>query len=107
MLAYKLFRLRKSGTLGSLFINRRQVIPMNVWLVAEPHLTKGYSFRPGWHCTVAPNAPHLSMKDRVWCVVEVKGITRFERPESQGGTWILAKKLRVLELWDGYEAHPQ
>lgn len=27
MIAYKLFRLRKDGTLGSLFVNRRAVLP--------------------------------------------------------------------------------
>ena len=35
MLAYKLFRKRKDGTLGPLFINRKQVIVPNVWLPAK------------------------------------------------------------------------
>ena len=52
--AYKLFRVRKDGTLGPLFINRRQVVPIGEWLTAEEHRTKGFAFRPGWHCTARP-----------------------------------------------------
>jgi len=91
MKAYKLMRLRKNGTLGSLFINKRDVIPIDVWLEAEDHPTKGYAHRPGWHCTFKPVAPHLSLKNRVWVEVEVEDFEVFERPISQGGKWILAK----------------
>jgi len=47
MIAYKLFRQRKDGTLGSLFINKRNIIPVNKWLNAESFPTKGYAVRPG------------------------------------------------------------
>ena len=97
MIAYKLFRKRKNGTLGPLFINKRQVIKIGEWLSAEDHKTKGYAHRPGWHCCKKPEAPHLSEKDRVWCKVEVDRFKYFERPESQGGVWILAQELKVLE----------
>ena len=91
-------RLRKNGTLGSLFINRRNVIPIGVWLEAEDHPTKGYAHRPGWHCTFKPEAPHLSTKDRVWVKVEVEDYAVFERPMSQGGKWILANKMKVVSI---------
>lgn len=102
VIAYKLFRLRSDGSIGPLFINRRQRIPVGVWLEAEAHPTAGFAYRPGWHCTLLPIAPHLkttlkSGEVRKWFKVEVQGIETFQRPESQGGTWVLAKRLRVIE----------
>lgn len=97
-IAYKLLRRRKDGTLGPLFINKRQVIPVGEWLTAESHPTKGYAFRPGWHCTVKQDAPHLSKAGRVWCAVEVSDYTTFSRPVSQGGEWVLANRMKVLTV---------
>jgi hypothetical protein len=96
MITYKLLRKRKNGSLGPLFINRKQVIPIGKWLKAESHPTKGYAFRPGWHTTLKPEAPHLSMNGRVWMKVQVKDYERFERPKNQGGIWLLSKWMRVL-----------
>lgn len=103
MIAYKLFRQRRDGTLGPLFINARLRVPVGVWLDAEDHPTKGFAHRPGWHCTLKPEAPHLSEQPkggaaRVWARVEVEGVSLYERPESQGGTWCLAERLRVVEV---------
>ena len=98
IIGYKLFRWRKDGTLGPLFINKRLVVPLNRWMKAEDHPTKGFAHRPGWHATLKKHAPHLSKKNRVWCKVELKDIKKFNRPESQGGTWVLAKHLKVLEI---------
>ena len=104
MIAYKLFTQRKDGSLGALFINRKQRIELNTWYVAEDHPTKGYAHRPGWHCTKKQTAPHIkkepaSGETRVWCLVEVGGdITPFERPEIQGGTWFICEKMQVLEV---------
>ena len=103
MYAYKLFKLRKDGTLGPLFINARQRIPMGEWLEAGDHPTKGFAHRPGWHCTLQPVAPHLSENPkggprRVWCRVEVEGARTYDRPESQGGTWCLAQRMRVVDF---------
>ena len=64
MIAYKLFLVRKDGTIGSLFMNAKARLPMNQWMVAQYHEKKGFSPRPGWHCTYIPNAPHLSLVDR-------------------------------------------
>jgi hypothetical protein len=97
MIAYKLLRVRADGSLGPLFINARQRIPMDTWLQAECHPTKGFAVRPGWHCTLRPHAPHLGMKGRRWFRVEVAGVTTFERPGCQGGTWLLAERMRVIE----------
>ena len=95
---YKLFRLRKDGSLGPLFINRRRRVEKGVWLDAEDHPTKGYAHRPGWHATLEKSAPHLSEKDRVWCKVLLRNPKTFNRPQSQGGTWILADGLKVVEI---------
>lgn len=96
MRAFKLLRQRRNGTLAPLFINRRQVIPVGEWLQAECHPTRGFAVRPGWHVTPKPVAPHLSLKGRVWMEVEVEGIKELPRPESQGGTWWLAERMRVM-----------
>lgn len=94
--AYKLFRKRKDGTYGPLFINRKQKLETNQWYTAESHPTKGFAVRPGWHCCSEPNAPHLSKKNRVWCVVNIYGYTEHMRPESQGGLWYTATSMRIL-----------
>jgi hypothetical protein len=99
MRAYKLFRLRKDGTLGPLFIGARQRIPLQVWLEAEDIPTKGYAHRPGWHCGAAPIAPHLKEKDsRVWCEVEIRDFYPFPRPQHQGSTWLISKWMKVNKI---------
>lgn len=100
MIAYKLLRLRKDGTLAPLFINRKQIIPIGKWLIAEDPPTKGYAHRKGWHCTLKPVAPHLTNKGRVWYKVEIKSTELYNRPESQGGTWVLAQRMKVLEKYE-------
>lgn len=37
MRAYKLFRVRRDGTIGPLFINKKQRIPVGEWMCAEEH----------------------------------------------------------------------
>ena len=98
MIAYKLFKQRKDGSLGPLFINATLRVEIGKKYMAEFHPTKGYKVRPGWHCCAEPLAPHLSKKGRVWCKVEVKGCTKHVRPESQGGIWYTANSLKVLEI---------
>lgn len=97
MIAYKLFRKMKNGDLKSLFINKKQKLPIDEWLEAEEIPTKGFAVRKGWHCTANPVAPHLSEKDRVWKKVEIDNYTEFQRPNSQGGLWYLANRMRILE----------
>lgn len=96
MIAYKLVRKMKDGTIAPLFINKTIRLPIGKWMQAEEHLTKGFAFRPGWHCTLKPVAPHLSEKDRVWVMVEVDNFKYFNRPESQGGQWVLAQRMKII-----------
>jgi hypothetical protein len=102
MTSFKLLRVRKDGSLGPLFINRKQVIPVGEWLMAEEYPTKGFAFRPGWHTTHAPYAPHLSMKNRRWFEVEIKGEKIFQRSEKFGGTWLISKWMKVVEPVDRF-----
>jgi hypothetical protein len=102
MKAYKLFRIRKNGTIGPLFINRKQIVPVNKWIDAEFHPTKGFKQRKGWHCTPKPFAPHLkeNLKDgthRVWFEVEINDYEELMKPESQGGLWYLAQKIKIIK----------
>jgi len=97
MKAWKLFRVRKDGSIGSLFINRRARLPVGKWMVAEEHPTKGYAFRPGWHACAKPDAPHLSTRGRAWFRVELRGVTTHHRPASQGGVWYTAKQLKIYQ----------
>ena len=101
MIAFKLFRIRKDGSIGSLFINRKARLPVNVWMPAAAHKTKGFAFRPGWHALCKPEAPHLSEKGRRWYEVEVKKFKRFVRPASQGGEWVLAEQMRIRAAYTG------
>jgi hypothetical protein len=97
MIAWKLFSLKKDGSIGPLFINRKLRLKTGEWYPAEPHKTKGFAFRPGWHCTEERSAPHLTEKGRVWKQVEIEDYTEIIRPVQQGGVWFLANRLRVLE----------
>lgn len=103
MKAYKLMKLRRNGTLGPLFINARQIIPVGEWLPAEAHSTKGFAYRPGWHCCFRPVAPHLSEKGRVWVECDVEQFRTYDRPESQGGAWVLAERIRINRVMEPHE----
>ena len=97
MRAYKLLRVRKDGSIGPLFIDARQRILAGEWLQAKHGLhVKGFAYRPGWHATVRPIAPHLSEVGRRWFHVEIEGITRFKRPDKQGGLWYIAERMKLL-----------
>jgi hypothetical protein len=98
---WKLFRLRKDGTIGPLFINRKLVVTTGVWHEAENHPTPGFAVHPGWHATPVPHAPHLKMQlangeRRVWIRVALQGVVEYPKPEVQGGVWLLAKRLKVV-----------
>jgi hypothetical protein len=94
---YKLFRVRKDGSLGSLFINRSNRVETGKWLRAEIHRTKGFAYRPGWHTCAKPTAPHLSERGRQWYHVEIKDYKEHQRPDSQGGLWYTATWMRVVK----------
>jgi hypothetical protein len=98
MIGYKLFTLRKDGSLGPLFINRKQRLEVGVWYSAQSIPTPGYAFRPGWHVLAKKSAPHLSKKGRVWAKVVVFDYERFQRPKNQGGVWYLANHMKIVEI---------
>ncbi len=103
MKAYKLFRLLSDNSIAPLFINKKQRLEEGVWYQAENHPTKGFALRAGWHCCYKPIAPHLSMnlkssgEKRIWVEVDVEGVTKYDRPESQGSSWLLAERMKVIK----------
>lgn len=109
MIAYKLFRLgKKDGKLYPLFINKKEETKMGVWLKSECYPTNGFAVRQGWHCCFNPIAPHLKEdlatgEKRVWVEIEVKNYTTYNRPESQGGSWLLADEIIVNRILDKKE----
>lgn len=101
MIAYKLVKRRKDGSLGSLFINRKQIYSVNEWMYANDYPTKGFAHRPGFHCTWKPEAPHLSMKeDRIWVRVFIDDYFICPRPKNQGGVWVIANKIMIVNVLD-------
>lgn len=101
MKAYKLLRKKKDGLLYPLFIDKKNSTPLNLWMQAECFPTKGFAVRQGWHCCFKPLAPHLKMKlktgeERVWVECEVEDWASYDRPESQGGSWILAQRMKLV-----------
>lgn len=94
MYAYKLMRERKDGSLGSLFINRRaRYYPGDV-MVAKPHPTPGFAFRPLIHCTDRMEADHLSKAGRRWVLVYIYGDVEWF--QHRGQSWPLAQKLKIM-----------
>lgn len=98
--AYKLMRLKKDGNVYPLFINKNVPTEFGKWMAAECHPTKGFEVRKGWHCCFKPVAPHLKEmlangEQRVWVEVEVADYKTYKRPESQGGWWILADRMKA------------
>lgn len=104
MKAYKLVRQLKDGNLYPLFIDKKNPVQFGVWRKAECFPTKGFAVRQGWHCTFLPhNAPHLKEdlangEHRVWIEVEIEDYETYNRPESQGGAWLLAQKMKALRV---------
>ena len=98
--AYKLLRVKKDGNLYPLFIHKTHATPIGEWMQAECYPTKGFAVRCGWHCCFTPLAPHLKTElangeKRVWVECEVDNYDTYDRPESQGGAWILAQKMKI------------
>lgn len=103
-LGYKLLKLRANGTLGSLFVNSSAVLPIGKWMwCRDDHPHPGLAHRPGWHIMRLPIAPHLSTKGRVWCKVEAAYVQWMRRPKSQGGEWMLARRMKILGICHAHE----
>lgn len=82
-IGYKLFEQDQNGNLYALFIDKKNVMPINTWMLAGNHPTKGFAVRPGFHIGEGiPSAPWLMSADgtyksqrskywhRVWAEVE-------------------------------------
>lgn len=81
---YKLFEMDASGNLYPLFIGKKEITPMNEWVMAQIiEYHPNFAHRPGWHIgATMPSAPWLMSADgtyksqrgkrfkRVWCEVE-------------------------------------
>ena len=103
MKAYKLVRINKDGKLYPLFIDKAREYMIGEKRTAEYIPTKGFAPRLGFHCCFIPFAPHLKTKlasgeNRVWIECEVDNFETYDRPESQGGKWILAQDLTVTKI---------
>jgi len=98
IIGFKLFTLHKDGSIGPLFINKRQRLEVGKEYVAEEHKTKGFAFRPGWHVCSEQLAPHLKKAGRIWARVQISGVTEHVRPASQGGLWYTANRMKIIEL---------
>lgn len=112
MKVYKLVKLKKDGNCYPLFIDKDKPFLFGQWMHCEFHPTKGFAPRSvsdeedlgGWHCCYQPVAPHLSEQlangeQRVWIECESKGISkRYNRPESQGGAWLLVEWLYPIRI---------
>lgn len=101
MKAYKLVRKAKDGSLYPLFIDKHRPYIIGEQRLAEYHQTKGFAPRFGFHCCFIPLAPHLKTElangeKRVWIECEVDDFKTYNRPESQGGAWILANRLMAI-----------
>ena len=78
---------------------------LRIWkprLDKEEIPTKGFAVREGWHCCFKKHAPHLAIEPkngmkRVWRRVEIEDFEELQKPESQGGKWILAKRIKILD----------
>ncbi len=96
-IVYKLFRVRKDGTLGSLFLNAPARLKQGVWLRSKKHPKKGFKVRNGWHTLGVPRAPHLSNRGRAWYKVVIRDFETLKRPKCHGDKWYLAREMKILE----------
>ena len=109
MIAYKLLRRKKDGSLGPLFVGRASRLSFGVTYEARSDLPHpGLAHRPGFHCCAEPKAPHIKRvlkngERRVWCEVRIYGVTRHDRPECQGGVWYTALHMEIVKLREDLE----
>ena len=105
MIAYKQFRMDKSGKLHPLFVFANEEIPVGVWLKAkegertEQGKVKSklgpLAYRPGWHLSEAPYAPHIGLKengkirymrpDTVWALCDINSTINYTKEARNNG----------------------
>jgi hypothetical protein len=107
MKAYKLMKKISSPegvSYQSLYIGKPKRYKKRTWYTAEVNPTKGFSLRKGFHCSAKPSAPHIKPKENlVWVKVKIKNHYPFERPDSQGGLWYIAQRMKILKEVSSYE----
>ena len=104
--AFKQFRIDKNGELHPLFVYAKETIPIGVWLEAKegPRTDNGkvksklgpLAYRPGWHMSEAPYAPHIGVKengkvsymrdDTVWALCEFDDTNDYTMEARNNGT---------------------
>ena len=105
MIAYKQFKIDKSGNLHPLFVYATDTIPVGEWLTAKPgpRTATGkvksklgpLAYRPGWHLSEAPYAPHIGVKedgrirymrpDTVWAMCEIDDTNDYTLEAHENG----------------------
>ena len=105
IIMYKQFRQDKSGKLHPLFVFPTDDVAIGEWLKAKEGMRndKGgvksklgsLAYRPGWHLSEAPYAPHIGIKengeikymhdDTVWAEVEVYDGINYTLDAKQAG----------------------
>lgn len=103
MIAFKLMRVNTDGTVSPLFIGRDRKYELDTWYDAESIQRNGFKFRPGFHCCSTTSAPHIkrelkSGETRTWVQVQISDFEQIKRPESQGGLWYIAKKIKFVAI---------
>lgn len=104
-IAYKLFKLKKDGTLHPLYVDCQREMPLRQWLKAEAgeQTERGkvksklgeLAYRPGFHTTALPLADHIGKRmqngelcqasDTVWCEVEMLATYDYTDLAQQNG----------------------
>jgi len=84
MKAYKQFHIDRSGNLHPLFVFANEVIPVGEWIIAKEGKKTEHgkvksklgplAYRPGWHLSEAPYAPHIGIKEN--------GKVKYMRPDT-------------------------
>lgn len=106
MQAYKQFHMDKQGNLHPLFVFYNEIIPVGEWIEAKEgsRNEKGkvlsklgpLAYRPGWHLSEAPYAPHIGIKEdgkikymhdgTVWALCEVYDEIDYTESARERGT---------------------
>lgn len=113
---YKLFSQHpQTGALHPLFVDKKNPVPVGEMLPARDNSAlaskANLQERPGWHAAPTPYAPHLMDREgnmrpgRVWAQVSMPkhDSELYDRPESQGGAWLLGGHMRVDRVLEPHE----
>ncbi len=103
MKAYKIFKKTKSGVYRPAQVPIRSLsvkgYQKGIWYEAEDAQPTNLKNRVGFHATTKPTVPHIKIipDQVVWLEVEIEDFETIQRPESQGGTWYLARYLKIIK----------